>query len=54
MTPTFVNLLHVVVTEVKDSEASCSLEISWFEVMDGIMRQINLNNIVWDTRGHLS
>lgn len=51
---TCVDVFHVVITEIKGPEAPCTLEISYFEMTDWIMRQINMNNILWNTCGHLS
>ena len=31
---TCVNVLHIVITKVKRSQAPCTLEVSGFEVMD--------------------
>lgn len=51
---TFVQLLHVVIAEIKGSETLCGMKVSSFEVTDRIMRQVDVDNVVGDTWGHLS
>lgn len=51
---TFVQVLHVVIAEIKGSETLRGMKVSSFEVTDRIMRQVDVDNVVRDTWGHLS
>lgn len=46
---TFVQVLHVVIAEIKGSETLRGMKVSSFEVTDRIMRQVDVDNVVGDT-----